>query len=517
MIHAMKQTEASDVLIADGGRMTAAEMAFDLENAIARLDEVNQRIIRMKYYGGLSLREIAQLLQLPYETVKKRQTRSLKKLRGPASASGLFNCRLNRETVLKEKRFMPPDEGGGREITMRKMMTWIAVLALAVSVTACGGGETKTSGEKAAVSQNAGDAAKSGKDEDTADEKSGNGKEETKKASALGPVSLADAKQPKDSDFGYDKYADHVEVRSYSGKEEVILVPSTIENLPVEIGTLTIKSGAPVRGIVFDEGITSLPWIAGDSEEALRLEAVGIPASCEKISDSPSNPFSAHPYLKTIEVAEGNPVYSVEGGILYAMKFEDKLLMCYPAMKEGESFSQPDGTRIVREAFANTTALKRVENARPWTDGCAFSGSSVEEVICSEEWTYLGQDDFADFSENSQLRSITLSAKLDSHISNAVIFKGMDKLEEIIMPEGNEQYFTEDGVLYYVDEKEKATYVMLYPNAHPGEEFTPAESAQGIYYTSRVFENPIYLKKIHAGDRDWDGRDLPNGIEMVKP
>lgn len=390
---------------------------------------------------------------------------------------------------------------------MKKIITWMVALTLAVSVTACGGKKETDHEANPKVSQAAGDT----------ESKSTKAAEEAEKTVSSAPVSLEDAKQPGDSDFGYDKYKDHVDLRSYSGKDEVILIPSTIEGLPVEIESLTIKSGAPVRGIVFAEGLTNLPWISSGSEDALRLEAVGIPASCEKISDSPSNLFSRHPYLKTIQVAEGNPVYSVEDGILYAMKFEDKLLMCYPAMKEGESFSQPDGTRLVQNAFANNTALKRVENARPWIDGCAFDGSGVEEVICSEAWTYLGQDDFADYSENSQLRSITLSAKLDSHISNAAIFKGLDKLEEILMPEGNEQYFTEDGVLYYINEKEKITYVMLYPNAHPGEEFTPSERAQGIYYTNRVFENPIYLKKIHAGDRDWDGRDLPNGVEMVKP
>ena len=38
-------------------------------------------LIRMKYFGGMSIREIADSLELPYETVKKRHQRTLHKLR----------------------------------------------------------------------------------------------------------------------------------------------------------------------------------------------------------------------------------------------------------------------------------------------------------------------------------------------------------------------------------------------------------------------------------------------------
>lgn len=38
------------------------------------------QIIRMKYYDGMSVQEIADSLNLPYETVKKRHQRSVFKL-----------------------------------------------------------------------------------------------------------------------------------------------------------------------------------------------------------------------------------------------------------------------------------------------------------------------------------------------------------------------------------------------------------------------------------------------------
>ena len=52
----------------------------ELERALASLDPVDEQILRMKYYDGMTAREIADSLGLPYETVKKRHQRSLKKL-----------------------------------------------------------------------------------------------------------------------------------------------------------------------------------------------------------------------------------------------------------------------------------------------------------------------------------------------------------------------------------------------------------------------------------------------------
>ncbi len=57
------------------------EQAMDVEQAISQLSDTDQQIIRMKYYGGMSISEIAETLHIPYETVKKRHTRSIKQLR----------------------------------------------------------------------------------------------------------------------------------------------------------------------------------------------------------------------------------------------------------------------------------------------------------------------------------------------------------------------------------------------------------------------------------------------------
>lgn len=329
-----------------------------------------------------------------------------------------------------------------------------------------------------------------------------------------GPVSLADAKRPSDGDFIYDKFDNYVELTGYQGKDEVIILPSTIEGLPVELYGFVISEKSHVRGIVIDEGYESIPNIGCESNESSPIESIRIPSTCTE--GTTENPFWGLPYLSTVEVEDGNPVYSVEDGILYSIYGgEYKILVWYPPTREDEVFYQPDGTLLGGGCFDGTQMLKRVENAHSWSGANAFEGSSIEEIVCSDQWTFLGQHEFEDFSGESKLRSITLSVNLNDLVWKVEHFKGLDNLEEIIVPEGNTTFFSEDGVLYYDNGKD--TYLLKYPNAHPGEDFTISEKATVIYYTSTVFENPKYLKRIH-GSSYWEGMstyDLPEGIELI--
>lgn len=62
-------------------RMEELDQAMDLEQAISQLSEADQQLVRMKYYADMSISEIAESLHIPYETAKKRHTRSIKQLR----------------------------------------------------------------------------------------------------------------------------------------------------------------------------------------------------------------------------------------------------------------------------------------------------------------------------------------------------------------------------------------------------------------------------------------------------
>lgn len=54
---------------------------LDLEAALAKLEPEDLDIIRKKYYDGMTIKEIAASMNLPYETIKKRHQRSLSRLR----------------------------------------------------------------------------------------------------------------------------------------------------------------------------------------------------------------------------------------------------------------------------------------------------------------------------------------------------------------------------------------------------------------------------------------------------
>jgi RNA polymerase sigma factor (sigma-70 family) len=62
-------------------RAMQAMSRTELDQALDALEPAEAQLLRMKYYNGLTFREIAQALQLPYETVKKRSQRSLRKLK----------------------------------------------------------------------------------------------------------------------------------------------------------------------------------------------------------------------------------------------------------------------------------------------------------------------------------------------------------------------------------------------------------------------------------------------------
>lgn len=66
---------------AEDTSLLLAETKADLSRALDMLKPNELQIIRMKYYGGMTIAEIADSLNLPYETVKKRHQRSLLRLR----------------------------------------------------------------------------------------------------------------------------------------------------------------------------------------------------------------------------------------------------------------------------------------------------------------------------------------------------------------------------------------------------------------------------------------------------
>ena len=79
--HICVATEYGEQLLPESPVLEISHQRLDLEEAIASLKPEEAELIRMKYFDGMTIREIAASLNLPYETVKKRHQRSLHKLR----------------------------------------------------------------------------------------------------------------------------------------------------------------------------------------------------------------------------------------------------------------------------------------------------------------------------------------------------------------------------------------------------------------------------------------------------
>lgn len=77
-----RKTEVLDETISsDEDLFRNIENKIDVEKLLESLKEEELLIIRMKYYENMTVQEIADSLNLPYETVKKRHQRSLSKMR----------------------------------------------------------------------------------------------------------------------------------------------------------------------------------------------------------------------------------------------------------------------------------------------------------------------------------------------------------------------------------------------------------------------------------------------------
>lgn len=72
--------ETMDIELASQIPVEDSYTDFDLENALMNLEDTEREIITLKYFQGLQLSEIGELLSLNINTVKSRMYRALRKM-----------------------------------------------------------------------------------------------------------------------------------------------------------------------------------------------------------------------------------------------------------------------------------------------------------------------------------------------------------------------------------------------------------------------------------------------------
>jgi len=151
------------------------------------------------------------------------------------------------------------------------------------------------------------------------------------------------------------------EILKYTGKELGLTLPETLDGHPVtSIGDDAFCNYKySVRGIAIPASVTHI----GSGAFAMTdLTEIEIPAGVVSMGD---NPFSYCISLETITVAEGNPAFYTEDGVLFCR--EDRSLVCFPNMaadpedEEEHVYTVPAGTEIIRgNAFGGVEGLSEI-------------------------------------------------------------------------------------------------------------------------------------------------------------
>ena len=299
-----------------------------------------------------------------------------------------------------------------------------------------------------------------------------------------------------------------VVISGYEGIEDVPVVPSEIEGLPVTViaGT-AFRNNAVMEDIVLPE---SLVCIESDSFLGCRLlKSIRIPAGVELIGDPYNTVFTGFLALSTslesIEVDPENQNYKSEEGILFSK--DGKRLIVYPH-NYGQSFYRiPDTVeKIEYGAFAGDQNLEELEmgdNVKEIGYMAFLSceklakitfGNSVKSMVLAinlcPELTSLDIPDSVESIESAiknceNLTSLTIGKGAKNFMS---VGKNCPKLERVDVDAENPWISSEDGVVFNKDKSE----MLFYPPSRPGEEYEVPDTVKRIMSEN----NSLQLKKV---------------------
>lgn len=335
-----------------------------------------------------------------------------------------------------------------------------------------------------------------------------------------------------------------------------VSLPNTLEIIgPYSLGSVGLSfvgDGGELR-ISIPEGVTT---IEDHAFYGSPMTEVSLPSTLQTIGDSafasswhtsitiPASVISIGKdalgfKLTSIEVAAGNTAYCAEDGVLF--NIQKTQLVAYPTMKEGTSYTVPDGveklcghafcgneyltyvelpdtlTYIGEHAFFNValTAVDIPESVKT-IGSYAFSGTSLTEVKLPEVFTRIEDGTFyktglTEISIPKWVYYIGQSAFEDTALTNVHIPKGVTEiglnafdcptLVSITVDEANEKYFSVDGVLIgryqYTSESGElhdGYSFEQYPDGNTREEYTVPKYVTILY--NGEFSGAKCLKKV---------------------
>lgn len=263
-------------------------------------------------------------------------------------------------------------------------------------------------------------------------------------------------------------------LKKYNGKDTDVIVPDGV----IGIGPMAFFASYTVENVYLPEGIRFIDRVA--FYNCQRLRCINLPKGLERIG---AGAFSGCSQIEKLDLPSS----------LFEIDVE-----CFKEMKSLKSIVVPEGiTEIPYQAFYYCEGLEEVSlpSTIEHIDEYAFSCcSKLKEIKIPDQVAEIDVDAFSGCHDIKRFYISKCGVKISSSL-----FNGMEKLEEIIVDEENENYKSVDGVLYTKDGKR----LVRYPEGKGDKEYTVKEGTRFI--SEYAFLSSKNLEKIN----------LPTGLERI--
>lgn len=303
-------------------------------------------------------------------------------------------------------------------------------------------------------------------------------------------------------------------------------------------------SGKQVKRLYSDSLRDSSNMVSLHLSDKLRTIYGGVVVDCPKLERlyigkelsqlGGSDVFLRCSALEEIILDDRNKNFVLEDGVLFSS--DKKELLLYPRAELQSSYTIPNGVeRIGSGAFAGSKHLKEViiPESVEWLHQRCFSGSGLLAVDIPDEVQYMGNSVFQSCASLSEvklskrftqipintfkkcisLKSIFLPAGINWLNSRA--FAGCSQLQQFQAAEANQNFYTEDGVLFAKQSKQLICYPVGRKQSRyhvPEGTISIEEFAFNQCLSLESIEFPEGLQRI--GENAFDGSGIK---EMVMP
>ncbi len=240
---------------------------------------------------------------------------------------------------------------------------------------------------------------------------------------------LTDSELSQNDDFTYTIKDNAVLLKKYTGTEEDVIIPETIQNL--EVRTIDARC--------FE-----------NNSNSHAVHTVTIPSTVCNIS---SLAFYNSKFLENI-ICDDNISYISENGILYTSDFLS--LIAYPENKPDTTYIMPDTiTKIYSNAFSFCNCLETVTlspNLEIIPDYAFAYNASIQSVTATGNISHIG---FAAFCKCEKLSSLHFLSSVDNINPKSVLFcnnlKSFSTTNDSSTLKDYAQYL---GIVYTVSKKQ---------------------------------------------------------------